>query len=226
MNDIAAFIVDSGCTVREALRRLDETGEGILLLVNKQDGKLRRTVTDGDIRRLLIRGASLDDALAGLSPAEPKVIRHDTGETETLRLMNEFQINHVPVLDDDSKPVAIVLRREIDERLLLSTPHLGDYEMGFVEEAFRTNWIAPLGPNVDAFERELAGYVGIGHAAAVASGTAALHLALRVRGLGGGVPFFSWTLTFGASANPFFYVGPPLGFTVSERAPWNMRPQA
>src|SRR3989344_2649065 len=226
MNDIAAFIVDSGCILREALRRLDEAGEGILLLVDRQDGKLLRTVTDGDIRRLLIRGASLDDMLAGLPPAKPKIIHRHTDEAEALRLMNEFQINHIPVVDEDNRPVAIVLRREIDERILLSTPHLGDYEMGFVEEAFRTNWIAPLGPNVDAFERELAGHVGIGHAAAVSSGTAALHLALRVRGLGGGVPFFSWTLTFGASANPFFYVGPPLGFTVSERAPWNMRPQA
>lgn len=226
MNDIDAFIVDSGCTVREALRRLDETGEGILLLIEKQGGKLQRTVTDGDIRRLLIRGASLEDTLAGLPPAEPKVIRHDTCETETLRLMNEFQINHVPLLDDDGKPVAIVLRRDIDERILLSTPHLGEYEMGFVEEAFRTNWIAPVGPNVDAFERELAGHVGIGHAAAVSSGTAALHLALRVLGVGPGDSVFCSSLTFVASANPILYVGATPVFIDSEPESWNMSASA
>lgn len=226
MNDIAAFIVDSGCILREALRRLDEAGEGILLLVDRQDGELLRTVTDGDIRRLLIRGASLDDMLAGLPPAEPKIIHQHTDEAEALRLMNEFQINHIPVVDEDNRPVAIVLRREIDERILLSTPHLGDYEMGFVEEAFRTNWIAPLGPNVDAFERELAGYVGIGHAAAVASGTAALHLALRVLDVGPGDSVFCSSLTFVASANPILYVGATPVFIDSDLESWNMSASA
>ena len=67
----------------------------------------------------------------------------------------------------------LVLRRELSQRIWLSSPHLGEEETAFVEEAFRTNWIAPLGPHVDGFERELAAYDGVGHAAALSSGTAA-----------------------------------------------------
>ena len=68
-------------------------------------------------------------------------------------------------------------------RIYLSPPHLGDLELEFVKEAFATNWIAPLGPHVDAFEQEFAKSVGVAHAAALSSGTAALHLALRLLGL-------------------------------------------
>ena len=68
-------------------------------------------------------------------------------------------------------------------RVYLSPPHIGHDELSLVQEAFASNWIAPLGPHVDAFERELAEYVGIPHAAALSSGTAALHLALRILGI-------------------------------------------
>jgi dTDP-4-amino-4,6-dideoxygalactose transaminase len=70
------------------------------------------------------------------------------------------------------------------ERIFLSPPHMGGEEMNFIKEAFESNYIAPLGPMVDAFEREFAGKVGIGHALAVCSGTAAMHLALRILGIG------------------------------------------
>ena len=69
-------------------------------------------------------------------------------------------------------------------QIYLSPPHLGDDELALVVEAFRTNWIAPLGPHVDAFERELAAYVDSPHAIALSSGTAALHLALVACGVG------------------------------------------
>lgn len=225
MTDVKKIIVNVRCNVREALRRLDETGEGILLLVDP-DGRLMRTVTDGDIRRLLIHDATLDDTLAHLPSMEPKTIGPDADESEALRLMNVFQIDHIPVLDGDGRPVSVVLRREVDTRILLSTPHLGDYEMGFVEEAFRTNWIAPLGPNVDAFEQELAKCVGIGHAAAVSSGTAALHLALHILGVGQDDTVFCSSLTFVASANPILYVGATPVFIDSEPDSWNMSPLA
>jgi dTDP-4-amino-4,6-dideoxygalactose transaminase len=225
MRKIQKLIVNGTCTIHHALRCLDETGEGLLLLVDEA-GRLARTVTDGDIRRMLLHNAKLDDSLASLPSVEPKVIRADVDESDALRLMNAFLINHVPVVDSDGRPVAIILRHEVDAKILLSTPHLGEYEMGFVEEAFRTNWIAPLGPNVDAFERELADYVGIGHAAAVSSGTAALHLALRVLGVGSGDTIFCSSLTFVASANPILYVHATPVFIDSEPMTWNMSPQA
>jgi len=90
-------------------------------------------------------------------------------------------------------------------RIYLSPPHLGRRELELVQDAFASNWIAPLGPHVDAFEREFAAQVHTAHAAAVSSGTAALHLALRILGVGPGDEVVCPTLTFIASANPIVY---------------------
>jgi dTDP-4-amino-4,6-dideoxygalactose transaminase len=109
--------------------------------------------------------------------------------------------------------------------ILLSTPHMGDREHQFVTEAFETNWIAPIGPHVDAFEREFCQIVGSSHAAAVSSGTAALHLALKLVGVGVGDEVFCSTLTFSASANPIAYLGAKPVFIDSDRLSWNMDPQ-
>jgi dTDP-4-amino-4,6-dideoxygalactose transaminase len=109
--------------------------------------------------------------------------------------------------------------------ILLSTPHMGDREQQFVTEAFETNWIAPIGPHVDAFEREFCQKVGSSHATAVSSGTAALHLALQLVGVGAGDEVFCSSLTFSASANPIVYLGAKPVFIDSDRISWNMNPQ-
>ncbi len=101
---------------------------------------------------------------------------------------------------------------------------MGDREHQFVTEAFETNWIAPVGPHVNAFEQEFCQRVGVGHAAAVSSGTAALHLALQLVGVGVGDEVFCSTLTFSASANPIAYLGAKPVFIDSERQSWNMDP--
>ena len=101
---------------------------------------------------------------------------------------------------------------------------MGDYEQKFVTEAFETNWIAPIGPHVDAFEQEFCQTVGSSHAAAVTSGTAALHLALKLVGVGVGDEVFCSSLTFSASANPIAYLGAKPVFIDSDRISWNMDP--
>jgi dTDP-4-amino-4,6-dideoxygalactose transaminase len=108
--------------------------------------------------------------------------------------------------------------------ILLSTPHLGDREIKFVQEAFDTNWIAPVGPHVDAFEQEFCQVVGAGYGAAVSSGTAALHLALQLVGVEPGDEVFCSTLTFVATANPILYLGAKPVFIDSDRTSWNMNP--
>jgi dTDP-4-amino-4,6-dideoxygalactose transaminase len=108
--------------------------------------------------------------------------------------------------------------------ILLSTPHMGDREHQFVTEAFETNWIAPIGPHVNAFEQEFCQVVGSSHAAAVSSGTAALHLALKLVGVGAGDEVFCSSLTFAASANPIVYQGAKPVFVDSDRISWNMDP--
>src|SRR5688572_33445909 len=93
------------------------------------------------------------------------------------------------------------------KRIYLSSPHMGDLEQRYVAEAFATNWVAPVGPHVEAFEREFCAAVGAKHAAAVSSGTAALHLALHLVGVGPGDEVLVSSLTFSASANPVRYCG-------------------
>ena len=101
---------------------------------------------------------------------------------------------------------------EMPGRIYLSPPHLGYRERELVADAFASNWIAPLGPHVDAFEREFAEYVRAEHAVALSSGTAALHLALQLAGVGPGDEVLVSTLTFIASVNPIRYLGAEPGF--------------
>lgn len=112
------------------------------------------------------------------------------------------------------------------QRILLSSPHMSGHEQKYIQEAFDTNWIAPLGANVDGFERELADYVGVDGAAAVSTGTAAIDLALNLLGVGRDDIVFCSTLTFIASANPILYRGANPVFIDSEWDTWNMSPQA
>ena len=110
------------------------------------------------------------------------------------------------------------------ERIYLSPPDIGELERQYVQEAFDTNWIAPLGPNVNAFEEEFSHQVETAHAAALSSGTAALHLALRLAGVGPGDDVLVSTLTFVASASPIVHLGARPIFIDSERVSWNLDP--
>lgn len=225
MSDIVNLTISQTASIRDALRQLDQNGSGVLLLID-DDGRFQRTVTDGDIRRLLLDDSSLDDLLTRLAARESVVLTEGFTRQSALELMNQYSINHLPVLDSDGRVVRLLDRKEVDEQILLSTPHMGEFEREFVEEAFQTNWIAPLGPNVDAFERELAEKIDVRHAAAVSSGTAAIHLALILLGVSRGDRVFCSALTFAASANPIVYQGAEPVFIDSEPDSWNMSPIA
>lgn len=112
------------------------------------------------------------------------------------------------------------------KRIYLSSPTMHGEEQEFIKEAFDTNWVAPLGPNVNAFEKEMAAYTGAGHASALSAGTAAIHLALRILGVGEGDYVFVPSLTFSATCNPIVYEKAVPVFIDSERDTWNMSPEA
>jgi dTDP-4-amino-4,6-dideoxygalactose transaminase len=109
-------------------------------------------------------------------------------------------------------------------RIFLSPPHMGGEEQTFVADAFASNWIAPLGPHVDAFQQEFAQEIGVAHALALSSGTAALHLALIECGVQRGDEVFVSSLTFAASVSPIRYLSATPVFIDSEAASWNMDP--
>ena len=115
---------------------------------------------------------------------------------------------------------------EKEEKIYLASPHMGGEEMKYIQEAFDTNWIAPLGKNVNQFEKEMADYVGVKTGAALSAGTAALHLGLKALGVGEGDVVFCSSLTFSASVNPIIYLGAKPVFIDSEPETWNMSPIA
>lgn len=113
-----------------------------------------------------------------------------------------------------------------DKRIYLSSPTMHGEEQEFIKEAFDTNWVAPLGPNVNNFEKELAEFVHVGHAAALSAGTAAIHLALKILGIGEGDIVFAPSLTFSATCNPIVYEKAMPVFIDSEKDTWDMSPKA
>ena len=111
------------------------------------------------------------------------------------------------------------------ERIYLSSPHMGGDEMKYIQEAFDKNWIAPLGENVDAFEKEMKEYLGLEHALALSCGTAGIHLGLKLLGVKEGDYVFCSSLTFSASCNPILYEKAIPVFIDSDES-WNMSPKA
>lgn len=114
----------------------------------------------------------------------------------------------------------------MDKKICLASPHMGGDELKYVIEAFDTNWIAPLGANVDNFEKEMTEYIGSGRAVALSAGTAAIHMALKSAGVTEKDIVFCQSLTFSASANPIMYEKAIPVFIDSERDTWNMDPCA
>lgn len=116
----------------------------------------------------------------------------------------------------------------MSKRILLSSPHMSDegYELEYIHDAFCKNWIAPLGENVNEFEKAMGGFIGKGYPVALSAGTAALHLSMILAGVKPGDTVFCQSLTFSASANPVAYCGAKPVFIDSERETWNMDPNA
>lgn len=112
------------------------------------------------------------------------------------------------------------------KRIYLSSPTMHGEEQEFIKEAFDTNWVAPLGPNVNEFEKEVTALTGCGHATALSAGTAAIHLAVKLLGIGQGDTIFVSDLTFSASCNPIVYEKATPVFIDSEPDTWNMSPEA
>lgn len=114
------------------------------------------------------------------------------------------------------------------DKICLASPHMSEegFEMKYVEEAFKTNWIAPLGKNVDEFENEVAARIGVDSAVALNSGTSAIHLALKAAGVKHGDTVFCQSLTFSATVNPILYLNAVPVFIDSDYKSWNMNPDA
>ncbi len=226
MSTLSEYLIAPDATLRQARERLNESGKGAVVVVDS-GGVLVRTVTDGDLRRAGLQGLNESMALSELELLHPPhVLGVNAGATEILAVLDARVLDHMPIVNELAQVTDVVHRRDLSAKVWLSSPHLGAEETTFVEEAFRTNWIAPLGPHVDGFERELAQHVGVGHAAALSSGTAAIHLGLLLLGVQPGDVVICSSLTFVGSCNPISQCGAEAVFIDSEPESWNMSPAA
>ena len=118
-----------------------------------------------------------------------------------------------------------LMRSRDHDRIYLSPPHLGRHELNYLHKAIEDNWVAPTGPNLDGFERDICEYTGVGHCLALSSGTAAIHLGLKLLGVGPGDEVLCPSFTFVATANPITYLGATPIFLDSEPDTWNLCPE-
>lgn len=219
------FIVYSNNHIKKALEVINNNSKGAVVVADKNN-YLIRVLTDGDIRRALLDGYELNSEIGSiLVENSPISVKAGITFQAALSLMDQKEIDHLAVVDEENHVVDLYHRKDLTP-ILLSIPHMGDDELKYVSEAFSTNWIAPLGPNVDGFEAELAEYTGAKYAAALTSGTAALHLSLVLLGVKPGDIVLCSSLTFAASANPILYQYAEPVFIDSEPETWNMSPVA
>ena len=219
--ELESLLVSPEETLRDAMQRLQNTGKGVVLLIDGH-GIFRRTLTDGDVRRLLLADFDLSQHVHSVPDRQSVTAPGGIAVSDAIEIMQVARVAQLPLLDGLGRPVDLLFLADIDAHILLSTPHLGEDEMAYVEEAFRTNWIAPLGPNVDAFEKAIASQTGVAAAAAMSSGTAAIHVALRLLDVGPGDEVFCSSLTFVASANPILYQYATPVFIDCDPDTWNI----
>ena len=129
----------------EAAARMDETAQGVLLVIDLS-GRLARTVTDGDLRRAMLQQTPGGCTLGELPGQPPLVVRESATTAEIQQLLSQHGIAHVPVVNDQGLPVDLVTSRELSQRIWLSSPHLGDEETAFVEDAFKHQLDRAAGP--------------------------------------------------------------------------------
>lgn len=225
IRDISEIFIPRTASIQDALELLNKTGQEMLLVVDSSQ-RLQRTVTDGDIRRLLLANGDMSSTLEGLPDLKPLYVSQDDDSEAAKRIMVTNKVKHVPVIDDQQRPIGLISAQDLLDPILLSPPHIGQEEISFVHDAFDTNWIAPVGPNLDLFEKEFALATNAQNCVALSSGTAAIHLGLKVLGVRPGDLVFCSTLTFAASAFPILYESAEPVFIDSEPETWNICPEA
>lgn len=221
---IAQISIPPSATIRQAMQAIEAGALGTALIVEPESGRFRGLVTDGDIRRALLRGAGLEGAMCEIARPTSRVARTSMSPVQITAMFDEA-IRLIPVLNDADHVVDLAI---YDRRahLPVAQPVLGEKELVNVTECILSGWISSTGRFVAEFERACAAACGTEHAVSTANGTVALHLALLALGVGPGDEVIVPTLTFIASANAVTYTGARPVFVDSEPRSWNIDPQA
>jgi perosamine synthetase len=218
---IEAMSVPADATVGDAMRAIDRGELGLALLAGA-DGRFAGLVTDGDVRRALLAGLTLESPLADVGHPQPRTARAGTPFEEVAALFSEA-VRVLPLLDDAGRVVDLAIY-DSWTRLPVAEPFLGEEELRYVSECVLSGWVSSAGKFVGRFEELFAERCGVEHAIAVSNGTAALHVALVALGIGPGDEVIVPALTFVATANAVAYTGATPVFADSEAVTWNVDP--
>ena len=203
-SSVSELVIDRSVPVRAALERLDRTGLGFLMVVDAE-GVLTGLVTDGDVRRAMLRGVTLGDAVVAAMQSRFVSLPASAGAAEINAALSD-RISFVPLVDLDGRPVDYASHAR-HRRVPVAEPLLDGNEAEYLLECVRSGWISSQGPFVNAFEHAVARFHGASFALAVSSGTTALHLALVSLGIGPGDEVIVPDLTFAATASSVIHAG-------------------
>lgn len=220
---IEGMSVAAEASVGDAMRAIDRGELGVALLVGP-GGRFAGLVTDGDLRRALLEGVSLEAPLARVRHPQPRTARTDDSFDRVAELFSE-SVRVLPILDATDRVVDLAVY-DSWTRLPVAEPFLGEEELRYVSECVLSGWVSSAGKFVSRFEGLFAERCGVDHAIAVSNGTAALHVALAALGVGPGDEVIVPALTFIATANAVTYTGARPVFADSEPVTWNVDPEA
>jgi perosamine synthetase len=219
---IKKITVDSTGTIREILQAIDRGGLGVALLVEPGSEKFVGLITDGDVRRALLKGLGLESSAGRID--HPKTITATVDmDMDEISAMFSEPIRVVPVLDSDRRVVDLAI---FDTRVYfpVAEPKLGDAELRYVSECVLTGWVSSAGKFVKKFEEQFAEFCGTKYGISSSSGTTALHLSLVALGIGSGDEVIVPSFTFISTANAVTFTGAKPVFVDSEPRTWNISP--
>jgi len=219
MHDISQNLVDIKATLHTAMQQLNQGVGGVLFCIDGQ-GVMQGLLTDGDVRRALLKGVTLDDNVS--AAMNRQFVKGDAlaPREQSIKLLGPV-VRHVPLVNKAGQPVDMVSWSEM-WRLPVTTPSLSGNELKYVIDCIETVWISSQGDYIDKFQDAFAAYHGGGEALSTSSGTTALHLALVALGIGVGDEVIVPNISFGASANVVIHAGAKPVFVDIDPETWTL----
>ncbi|MCG9597817.1 aminotransferase class I/II-fold pyridoxal phosphate-dependent enzyme [Vibrio sp. Isolate25] len=218
MIDLEDLCIINGALLKEALVKIDHNAQGLLFVVN--EGKLLGVITDGDIRRAIISGKTINDNIEKIYNSDCVSLHHNATIEEIQAGLSD-RIKVIPLVDDKGIIVDFASIYRL-HRIPVLEPLLGGNELEYVTDCIKSNWISSQGRYVKQFESDIKHYTGAEYVLAVSNGTVALHLALVALGIGPGDEVIVPDLTFGATLNAVIQTGASPVIVDVDKSNWNM----
>ena len=223
--DLEKLVVNKKSSLKDALRSIDKNAKGLVFVINNT-GRMVGILTDGDVRRWLLKSGDLNDSITKMMNENFVFAREDDSIEKIYKITRKNknkELEYIPILNKEGK-IIDYFHFAFKEHIPVARPNMGGKEFEYVAECILTNWISSQGKFVKSFEAKMAQSTGVKYAAATSNGTVALHLALEALGIGQGDEVIVPTLTFIATANAVSYTGAKPVFVDSEEDTWCMDP--